>query len=430
MSVPQQAVRMKFDEMTEEQQAIYSKQQWKSLLLFCMFYLFYYTGRQNMGVILPVLREDLGFTHAQVGLISSTLFWTYALGQVIHGRICDSVGGKRMSVLGGLLSWFFNLMVSFQSTLLGIQLWWGANGFVQAMGWPGGMQVVAQWWPKKRRGVATGWCTFAAGLSSLVVWITAGLVGGKDWRLAFRIPTLLMLAATIIYAIFQKGSPSEVGLPEYIEEDELTAAEEQKDEEAYKGLRPYFEMLKSGKFILACQLLGLANLVRYALLTWVPTYYYEVGGYELESVAGYSLFMPLGMAVGTLLAGYISDYIFKSKRTPVMIFYLAGAGLTAIITGRLPIHNITLGVIVLFFAGFFCYGTHGPIWGLILDMGGRKFGGTATGVVNMFSYIYAAIQGTVIGFILTATNQNWPLVWLIVGLCAWVCAVIAAIINR
>lgn len=122
MSVPQQAVRMKFDEMTEEQQAIYSKQQWKSLLLFCMFYLFYYTGRQNMGVILPVLREDLGFTHAQVGLISSTLFWTYALGQVIHGRICDSVGGKRMSVLGGLLSWFFNLMVSFQSTLLGIQL--------------------------------------------------------------------------------------------------------------------------------------------------------------------------------------------------------------------------------------------------------------------------------------------------------------------
>jgi len=64
----------------------YYREMWIALLSFGVLYLFMYTGRMNMGIVLSAIKTDLGLTYAEVGAINSAIFWVYAFGQLLHGE--------------------------------------------------------------------------------------------------------------------------------------------------------------------------------------------------------------------------------------------------------------------------------------------------------------------------------------------------------
>ena len=69
----------------------------------------------------------------------------------------------------------------------------------------------------------------------------------------------------------------------------------------------------------------------------------------------------------------------------------------------------------LFMAGFFIYGINSLVWAFATDIGGRIFGGTATGILDCAAYVGASMQAVFFGTILT-NSGNWNLVFLcIVG---------------
>ena len=60
---------------------------WKMLLSFGLTYMFFYNGRQNINLVLTQMAEGLGSTTAAMGVVSSALFWCYAFGQLVNGRL-------------------------------------------------------------------------------------------------------------------------------------------------------------------------------------------------------------------------------------------------------------------------------------------------------------------------------------------------------
>src|SRR5207247_1985294 len=64
------------------------------------------------------------------------------------------------------------------------------------------------------RGVVMGlWCTNYA-VGGMVASIYAGYVGEKfGWRYAFFVPALTLLGVWVLFLIFQRNTPEEVGLP-------------------------------------------------------------------------------------------------------------------------------------------------------------------------------------------------------------------------
>lgn len=60
---------------------------WKMLLSFGITYMFFYNGRQNINLVMTQMAEGLGSTTAAMGVVSSALFWCYAFGQLINGRL-------------------------------------------------------------------------------------------------------------------------------------------------------------------------------------------------------------------------------------------------------------------------------------------------------------------------------------------------------
>src|SRR5271157_464193 len=94
-------------------EAKYNYWKWRSLLGFCFLYLFTYTGRLNMGIALPFLKEEFGWSSAEVGLIASLLFWGYAVSHIVWGGLSDKIGSRLLIAAGAVISTILNWVVSF-----------------------------------------------------------------------------------------------------------------------------------------------------------------------------------------------------------------------------------------------------------------------------------------------------------------------------
>ena len=159
---------------TPEQYKKFKKYGWLMLLSFGLTYLFFYNGRQNINLVLSEMEKEFGSGAAAMGLVTSALFWCYAFGQLISGRLGAYLGYKKFMIFGIVSSAAINVIISFQTNITVIAILWGLNGFCQSTVWANGLGVLNKWWPKKQRGFASGLATAcdAAGFETTVRCVT------------------------------------------------------------------------------------------------------------------------------------------------------------------------------------------------------------------------------------------------------------------
>src|SRR5262249_60801919 len=96
--------------------------------------------------------------------------------------------------------------------------------------------------------------------------------------------------------------------------------------EARPGFGPFKRLVGNPEFVLACQVKGLENVVRYGLVTWIPLYYFEAAGLQLKSTILFTLALPIGYVLAPLCAGVISDRLLRSARRPMVLLSAAASG--------------------------------------------------------------------------------------------------------
>src|SRR5260370_11591105 len=74
-------------------------------------YATFYMGRYNFNVFKGRFAELYGFDKAQVGIIATAGFWTYALSVICNGPLADKFGGKRAILVGAVGSATLNLAI-------------------------------------------------------------------------------------------------------------------------------------------------------------------------------------------------------------------------------------------------------------------------------------------------------------------------------
>ena len=384
---------------------------WRVLLAFAFFYLFAYFGRFSLYPLGPLVKEGLGLSNVDLAIIWAMLFWGFAIGDVFHGRLAEAFGLRLWVMLGAVLTGVFNWITSFAVSPLTMAIPLGLAGFVNAACWAPGMSMISQWWPRSRRGVALGIVGTSAGGAMLMMWALAGWVGAEwGWRTAFRYLPMITGVLGVAFYFMVRDRPADLGLPEYVEEDEVSATPESIEAERLKGLGPFRVLMSNGRFLLACHVKGLENVVRYGLTTWVAIYYSEVGGLSIESTVIVTVLLPVGYLIAPPLSGFISDRFLNSQRRPLVISScIASAGIIAVI-GLVPPSNEILGAVLLLTGGV-AMGMS-PMSTVSVDMGGRRMAGTAAGVLDAHGYLYAGAQAIVFGVLLDMTGSPWPIVFL------------------
>ncbi|MFG2504687.1 MFS transporter [Streptomyces rubiginosohelvolus] len=414
----------------------YSRLKWRMLLAAMFCYFFFYTGRQTFGFAIPGIEEDLGLSKATLGAISGILLWSYAAGQMINGNLADKWGGRRMMAAGAILSTLLNWCTSFAVGAKSLALGWGANGFAQSLGWPSGGRVISNWWGSHERGRSFGFYTFAAGMASVLAFVTSTIVVDTldlDWQWIFRVPVLLMLVGGVTFYLVARDSPAKAGVTPPASHRQ-TAEEEAADTAAAAAgetsLQRYRTVLRNPKIWSTGIALGFQNTARYGLLIWVPVYFLGDDWKKADtgiSPLWISVALPVGMAVGALVNGQISDRLFGSRRDrPIILFMVVGA-LMALTMYAAPL-GTTTGIVILFLTGFFVYGPQSSFWALCPDIAGKRMAGTATGVVNCFAYLFAGLAEPLIGGLMDSTGNTSLIFPLVAGACA--CSALVALTIR
>ena len=411
--------------------------QWRMLLATMFCYFFYYTGRQTFGFAIPGIQEELGISKATLGWASAALLWAYALGQFINGNLGDKFGGRRMMSTGAILSCGLNWIVSFGTNITTLVVPWAVNGYAQSMGWAPGSRVLSNWWVHSERGKVYGAYVFAAGMASVLAFATSILILEFDlgWRWIFRLPVLLLLVGGVTYYLIVRNRPEDLGFqPVHYDENGDGGEENEQDEHptpptlrAETSWDRYRYVLSNPRFLIASVAIGFQSVARYGLIVWVPVHFLGAD-WKNSDTKWVSIALPIGMALGALTSGWLSDRFFNSNRSRVIgLFMLLAAGSAASMF-LLPQGHL-LVIPMLFLTGFFVYGPQSGFWALCPDLLGHRRAGTGTGIMNTFAYVFAGFGEPLIGWLIDVNDQT-SLVFVVVAASCLLGALISLFIRR
>ncbi len=406
---------------------------WRKRILFTTWitYALFYLGRVNMSIAIPGIIEEFGISKTAMGAVLTALFTMYAIGQFVNGQLGDKFGARKMISLGILLSAIVNIIFGFTNGILASMiLLWGINGYVQSMGWAPTVKTIANWFPRKLRGRASGILGSSYIIGSAGSWALAGfLVGILGWRWAFWVPALIMIIGGIHCLIRLRNAPEEVGLPT-IEEEENGIVEAEVKKDYHLGFLYTIKSVLTRKRIWAAAfaLFGL-NIIRYGFLSWAPTYLFEVQGATISSAAYKAMIIPIAGSLGAIYAGWMSDRVFKSKRAPMAMIMLLFLALFCFLYPGIPAGSWLLSLIFLAIIGFLTYGPHILIVASMpMDFGTRKAAASATGFIDGWGYIGAALTGVGTGFLIDNFGWNYAFYFWVLG--ALGAAVIMAVLWK
>jgi OPA family glycerol-3-phosphate transporter-like MFS transporter len=142
-----------------------------------------------------------------------------------------------------------------------------------------------------------------------------------------------------------------------------------------------------------------------------------------------TLALPVGMGLGALAGGYLSDRWFVTRRGAVVALFLATSAACFLVMRANPVAadgDQRLGIALLFLTGFFVYGAQGPLWAMCPDLVGSRNAGTAVGVMDAVAYAGAAAQGPILGYIVGGrSGYGYPALFLVLAVASGAGAVLA-----
>jgi sugar phosphate permease len=367
----------------------------------------YYLCRNCYFVAKPAIGAKLAMSNSQLGLIDLAFLSMYALGQFINGPLGDRHNPKLIIGFGMILSVAMAFSFGLSSGLIMFMIFWGITGYAQSTGWTSCVKSMDNWFSSRERGAVMGfWSTCYQTIGFVARILAAAAIGWFGWRYSFFIPATLMLAIALVFIFFHVNSPKDAGLPpveQYFGGKGNAAG-------AADGCSPNGLREKASEAMLrilkskTVWTVGLAFLcitfVRYALMSWLAKYLYDVMKFSAAS-AGYQSAVPeLAGLFGTIFAGCVSDRYLGSRRGPIATVMLVGLAAACALQWVFAAHgewwNLA-GLCLIYFM------LNGPISIMVgaaaMDFG--RGGGTATavGLINGMGAIGAAIQGPLIGWV-------------------------------
>jgi MFS transporter, OPA family, glycerol-3-phosphate transporter len=374
-------------------------------------YLFFYTGRQNLGFAVKGMQSDLGYTATEIAWLNAALLIGYGVGQSINGNLADMVSRRRMVAVGSVLTVALNWIFSLVSTpLLAAGLWF-ANGMAQSAVSPALRRLIVDWYPQSDRGRAVGFHLLSAGFSSSLTFaLCIATLSALDWRWIFRLPVATVALGAIVFLTLVHDHPTRAGfpaLPPDPSEPPSSAAE--------TSWQRYRTVLRNRHFLLACLSIGFESMARYGLLSWVPLHFLRTAKGSAADL-WVTLGLPIGMAIGALSAGLFTDRWFPHRRAHVASALMAGAAVFTFLLSQTPTQS-PFSFALLGLAGFLVYAPQASYWALGPVLVGRERSGTATGIMDSTAYAFAAMGQVIIGRTIDATGSTFPVFAVIAGAC-------------
>ena len=403
---------------------LFNRHRFRVMLAITLGYGLIYTCRLALGVVKKPLIDQGVFTPSELGLIGSALFYTYAIGKLTNGFLADHANMKRFLAFAFLATALCNLLMGFTTAVWAAALLWGLNGWFQSFGAPGGVVAMTNWFSNRERGRAYGvWSTAHSIGEGLTFLVVGSLVAIAGWRWGFWGPGILGLATAAGCYLLIQDRPRTLGLPQIND-----WKQDNYNEAARPGIKSVLGLQLSILKIPAIWVLCLASattyVTRYAINSWGILYLQEARGYSLPAAGALLMISTLAGIAGAIGFGFISDKYFAARRPPVNLIFAALeiVGLALFFWGP---NTMPVMVFSMLLFGMGLTGLVTSLGGLFaVDIAPKRVAGATMGVIGIFSYIGAALQEQISGFMIergmtvvgeVRTYDFGPVIWFWIG---------------
>lgn len=374
--------------------------------LMCMMYFIAYIDRVNISIIAPMLKEEMGFTPTQLGLVFSAFAYPYAAMQILGGWFADKYGPR---LVLGILSTIWaiaTILCGFSWGLWSLIMFRILLGIGEGGAFPAATRSFTYWMPATERGFAQGITHSFARLGGAVTPpIVLVIVAAYGWRESFVILGAISLVWTFFFVWLYRNTPLEHKwvTPAELKEIGVNSAEMKK---AAAGKTPWKEMIKRMWLVTFVDFCYGWSL--WVFLTWLPSYLKDARGFDMKQLALFTALPLLAGVVGDTLGGVLSDRIYKKTgnlklaRRTLLVVGLGGA-LVFIVPAIYT--NTPLTAVALLAASFFFLElTNAVLWSLPLDIAG-KFAGTAGGMMNTGFGVAGMVSPVAFGYLVQTTGS-------------------------
>lgn len=370
-------------------------------------YAAFYLVRANFSMAMPAMCQEFGYDKVQLGWIATMFSAIYGIGKFINGYISDRSDSRLFMTVGLLGSAVVSFFISFAHGIAMIPFLWLINAWFQSMGWPPAARLITHWFSPKELG--TKWALWASShqIGACAVFLIAGpLINNYGWRSAFYIPAVLALFFAFFIFNRLRDTPRELGFPSVEEyKGEIPHADASLSERI--TLREVLPLVLKNKLVWYVSFANLCLYVpRMGIFTWAPMFLMEHKGTAI-TIAGIQTFaFELAGLFGGIVAGSISDKVFKGRRGPIGAIFLGALAFVFILLALVPAGHPILDTFILFMAGFLVYGPQVLAGLAAADFASKRAAGIATGFAGIFAYTGSAIAGVGIGKIVTDFGWN------------------------
>ncbi len=378
-------------------------------------YSLYYVCRLSLSVVKQPLIDSELLTAGQLGIIGSAMLFVYAVGKFMNGFIADYCNIRRFMATGLAVSALINLLMGVLGFLHGdmgiasvavfisFVILWGINGWAQSMGSPPGIINLSRWFPLNKRGTYYGIFSATPYLGEFLSFIVIGaIVGTFGWQSGFIFAAAAGVIGTLAILFFVSDTPESKGLPSVQE----LSSEELRKEDRMRTSEVQKSVLKHPGIWIISAASAFIYITKYAVAGWGVLFLQKEKLFSLESASQIIAFSAVFGVVGTVLAGWLSDTVFRSDRIKPAILsgavgfvalalFLFSEGGYVLNVVYVSVFSLAIGVLYCIVAGL-----------MAVDIVPRKATGAALGIVGISSYLAAGIQDIASGYLIEGNMQH------------------------
>lgn len=259
------------------------------LLWFVCF--FNYADRQAIYSVFPLLKQELGLSDIELGIVGAAFMWVYALSAPLAGWVGDRLPRKTL-ILGGLIFWSLVTIATALSTKYWhLVLFRGLEGFGEAFYFPASMSLVSDYHGQDTRSKAMSMHQSSVYAGTIAGGVASGFLGQHyGWRSSFYLFGILGCVLGVALWAMLKEPPR---------------GEQEAKVNLLEAARDVYKMPMA--VILTAVFVG-ANFVAMIFLTWMPSFLFRKFQMSL-SMAGLSgtAYLQIASVIGVLTGGWLAD---------------------------------------------------------------------------------------------------------------------------
>ena len=361
------------------------------VLLLALAVFINYVDRGNLATAAPLIQDELRLTNAQVGLLLSAFFWSYAPAQLVSGWLAHRFD-VRYTLAAGLAAWSVATMLTGLTSgfvlLLALRLLLGLG---ESTFYPCNARLLAERAPEEQRGGANGLVAAGQALGPTLGTLAGGMLMARfGWRAVFVVLGVLSLLWLLPWLRITRTALRD--RPHVAEGAPVS----------YLRILGRSEAWGTG---VGC---FLSFYGYYFVLTWLPLYLVKARGFSMVQMAQVGALVYCMHALSCPLVGWVTDRLIERGastnrvRKTALVIGSIGVAATLLACARVP---VTTCVVLLLIVGFFFGFLQPQIFAAAQTLGGTRAAGKWMALQNMLGNFAGILSPLVTGLVVDRTGS-------------------------